>query len=108
MTSFSKDDWYPVSNYTAGTFEASETGTIRVAIDAVRYDGTTTEDVTLTIYKVGALGLTRVFYTTVDADGTLYVVRNNTQLKKGTNYRVVLSSSSSLRMVVAGYVGIEN
>ena len=102
--SFSKDDWYPVANYNAGTFTAGETGTVRVAIDGVRHDGTKTETITLTINK----GRTKVFSTTVNADGTIHTVQSNTQLKKGTNYKVVLSSSASQRMVVAGYVGIEN
>lgn len=102
--SFSRDDWYPVVNYNAGTFTATETGSVRVAIDGVRYDGTRTEKVTLTIYK----GSTKVFSTTVNADATLHVIQSSTELKKGTQYKVVLSSSASLRMVVAGYVGIEN
>lgn len=107
--SFQKDDWYPVSDYNAGTFTASETGTVRIALDAVRYDGTKTEKVTLTIYKVGALGsLSRVVSATVNADATLHVVQTNDKLSKGTKYKVVLSSTSSLRMIVAGYVGIEN
>ena len=106
--SFVEENWYPYVNLSY-TFTCSGTGTLRVGINAIREDGSKNEQVTLTVYKVGLLGsLSKVYSTTVKADGNLQVQHiTSKKLDTGKKYKVEESSSAMQKMVVAGYVGTE-